>query len=103
MQAAERELAEETGLRMAIGPLLRERDEVYAVARSGPARWLEKYFLVPSPNEFDPSATGWTEEERSTIRQHKWWCLDEMKAADDDHFRPSWLPHLLSDVMTRGA
>jgi 8-oxo-dGTP pyrophosphatase MutT (NUDIX family) len=101
MQAAERELAEETGLRLAVGPVLRERDEVYAVARSGPARWLERYFLVPCPNEFDPSVAGWSEEERSTIRQHKWWHLDEMKASDDHQFRPPWLAHLLSDVMTR--
>jgi len=44
--AAARELYEETGLTRPIGKLLKERDEVYAVARSTPARWLEKYFLV---------------------------------------------------------
>lgn len=47
--AAARELHEETGLTRPIGKLLKERDEVYAVARSTPARWLEKYFLVECP------------------------------------------------------
>jgi ADP-ribose pyrophosphatase YjhB (NUDIX family) len=103
MEAAARELAEETGLRAPVGRLLRERDDVYAVARSGPARWLERYFLVQCAEEFDPSDTGWSDEERSTIRRHKWWSLDEMKVADDDQFRPPWLVHLLSDVITRGA
>src|SRR5690606_32197803 len=47
--AAARELYEETGLTLKIGNLLKERDEVYAVARSTPARWLEKYYLVKCP------------------------------------------------------
>src|SRR5690606_40808011 len=49
LDAARRELQEETGLILEIGPLLKERDAVYAVARSTPARWLEQYFLVRSP------------------------------------------------------
>jgi 8-oxo-dGTP pyrophosphatase MutT (NUDIX family) len=99
IQAAAREQAEETGLRAPIGRLLRERDEVYAVAQSVPARWLERYFLVQCREEIVPSVAGWSDEERSTIRQHKWWSLDEMRAADDDQFRPPWLAHLLSDVL----
>jgi 8-oxo-dGTP pyrophosphatase MutT (NUDIX family) len=99
IQAAARELAEETGLQAPIGRLLRERDEVYAVARSAPARWLERYFLVQCREEFVPNVVGWSDEERSTIRQHKWWSLDEMRAADDDQFRPPWLAQLLSDVL----
>lgn len=39
-EAAARELYEETGLTLKIDGLLKERDEVYAVARSTPARWL---------------------------------------------------------------
>ncbi len=45
-EAAKRELYEETGLAQDVGEMLRERDDVYAVARSVPARWLEQYFLV---------------------------------------------------------
>ena len=38
-QAAARELEEETGFNVAIGPFLRDRDEVYAITRAEPARW----------------------------------------------------------------
>lgn len=49
VEAAKRELYEETGLIQDVDEMLRERDDVYAVARSVPARWLEKYFLVKWP------------------------------------------------------
>ncbi|HEC0958100.1 TPA: NUDIX domain-containing protein, partial [Klebsiella pneumoniae] len=38
LDAARRELREETGLNLQIGRLVEERDAVYAVARSTPAR-----------------------------------------------------------------
>jgi 8-oxo-dGTP diphosphatase len=95
--AAARELREETGFPAAIGPLLREREDVYAVARGEPARWVERYFLVRSP-EADPSRDGWTGEERATIRAHRWWSLAEMRAADET-FLPAWLPELLAHTL----
>ncbi|MFC3154536.1 NUDIX domain-containing protein [Gilvimarinus japonicus] len=50
IDAAKRELYEETGLELEIGDLLKERDEIYPVARSFPARWLEQYYLVLCPD-----------------------------------------------------
>ena len=99
--AAARELAEETGFRAAIGPALRERDEVYSVARGGPARWIERYFLVRADGG-DPRTDGWTDEERATIRAHRWWSLDEMRPTADP-FLPPWLPDLLADVLAGDA
>lgn len=96
-EAAARELREETGFDAEVGPPLRVRDEVYAVARGGPARWIEHYFLVRAP-EADPATGGWTEEERATIRAHRWWSVDEMRAAEEP-FLPPWLPDLLAEVV----
>ena len=62
-----------------IGVRLEKRDAVYAVARSTPARWLEEYFLVRSPNQPDIQRDGWTEEENATIRAWKWWRVEEMR------------------------
>lgn len=97
--AAARELYEETGLTLRVGKLLKERDEVYAVARSTPARWLEKYFLVECPADTSVFAAEWTEEEQSTIQKWKWWSLNEMQDQAASLFKPEWLPELLGVLL----
>lgn len=99
LDAATRELMEETGLDLPIGQLLKERDEVYAVARSTPARWLEKYFLVNTPTNPQLCKAGWSEEEQSTIQSWQWWTLQEMQAQGVDSFKPEWLADLLQQVL----
>lgn len=96
---AARELYEETGLSAAIGELLRERDEVYAVARSTPARWLEQYFLVKCPAGSEVYAAKWSDEEKSTIQNWKWWSLAEIQAQPPELFKPEWLPQLLESIL----
>lgn len=99
LEAARRELREETGLDVAIGGMLKERDAVYPVARSTPARWLEKYFLVRCPAQSVVHDHGWTDEEKCTIQTWKWWRLDEMRGQPDSVFKPEWLPALLESVL----
>lgn len=99
--AAERELYEETGLRQEVGEMLRDRDEVYAVARSVPARWLERYFLVEWPASREVFAAKWTDEEKSTIQKWKWWSLDELLEKESALFKPEWIPELLRSVLHR--
>ena len=99
--AAKRELYEETGLRQEVGEMLRERNEVYAVARSVPARWLEKYYLVEWPSDTNVFAAKWTDEEKSTIQRWKWWELDEMRTEESSRFKPEWLPELLQSVQRK--
>ncbi|OBK06815.1 NUDIX domain-containing protein [Mycobacterium sp. 1245852.3] len=72
-EAAARELAEETGLRVApaemIGPVWR-RDEVFEF--NGSLIDSEEFYFVYRTRRFEPSRTGRTELERSYIHGHRW-------------------------------
>lgn len=97
-QAAARELAEETGFDAPIGPMVRTRDEVFAVADEPPAHWLEQYFAVRVPRAAAPDPAGWTDEERRTIRQARWWSLAELRETGEP-LLPAWLPDALAQLL----
>jgi len=99
--AAERELREETGFSSPIGSLLRTREEIFAVARSGPHRWIEQYFLVESEGG-GLDRSNWSEEERATIQEWRWWTTDEMRETND-RFLPDWLPDLHESTLAELA
>ena len=97
--AARRELEEETGFRFEIGPLLHERQDIFAVARSKPAEWVEHYFLVKCDRAgAPPSRADWTEEERATIQDWRWWSLAEMREQPES-FRPGCLPEVFEKAL----
>jgi 8-oxo-dGTP diphosphatase len=96
--AAQRELQEETGFRFEVGPLLHEREDLYAVARSQPAHWIEHYFLVACDRAGTPSRANWTDEERTTIQEWKWWGLAEMRDQPNS-FLPMCLPEILERAL----
>ena len=100
--AARRELREETGLDLPIGSELRRRESVYAVARSTPARWLERYYLIRCPHGVAIRTAGWTDEEQATIQTWRWWSLQAMRRESMGTFAPSWLPDLLAAVLRPG-
>jgi len=98
LEAARRELYEETGLVNDIGELVAEREDVFAVARSVPAIWQEKYFLVECSLNSEVFAASWTEEEKSTIQRWGWWSLDDMKSTGTI-FKPGILPIMFEKVL----
>lgn len=101
LEAAKRELYEETGLKLEIGDTLRDREEVFAIAKSQPAIWKEKYFLVRCPEGVELYAAEWTELEKCTIQNWQWWSLDEMKAMGNKSFKPEWLADLLAEQIDK--
>ena len=96
-QAAARELAEETGLAAPVGPCVRTREAVLTAGDVGPARWVERYFVVRAAAAV-PERAGWTAEERQTIRATRWWSLAELRATDAP-LLPGWLPDALAAVL----
>jgi ADP-ribose pyrophosphatase YjhB (NUDIX family) len=95
--AAARELVEETGFAAPVGALVRTRDEVFEAGDLGPARWIERYYLVRAAGG-TPDRRGWTAEEQRTIRTVRWWSLAELRAADEP-VRPAWLPDTLTSLL----
>ena len=99
LQAAQRELYEETGLQCEVGELLKEHEAVFAVARSLPAVWQEKYYLVRCDSGYQLDTSQWTDEEQSTIQKWHWWSLNEMRVQGKHCFKPEWLPELFEALI----
>lgn len=100
-EAAARELAEETGLRVApaemVGPVWR-RDEVFEF--NGSLIDSEEFYFVYRTHRFEPSRTGRTELERSYIHGHRWCDAADIAAlvAAGETVYPKQLSGLLTDA-----
>jgi 8-oxo-dGTP pyrophosphatase MutT (NUDIX family) len=96
--AARRELFEETGLRAGdLGEVVRRRVVDLRFA-DGPVRQDEHFFTI-SAAEFVPDDRNWTELERATTAEHRWWSVEELRSASDAVF-PEDLSSLLEELIS---
>jgi 8-oxo-dGTP pyrophosphatase MutT (NUDIX family) len=100
LQALEREIREETGLR-GIQPsteLWFRRGEVLVGDRR--VRERERFFLVRAQH-FEPSIARMHEIERRRFLRYNWWAIDDI-ARSPDTFVPGRLGRLLQDLQSNG-
>lgn len=99
-QAAVRELMEETGLAIPIGPCIWTRRWIGEMG----GRWydaLERYYVARTGPDSRITVDRWTELELQEIKEYRWWSVEEIAAATGvtDVFVPRELGRLLPAVL----
>ncbi len=97
--AAIRETREETGLVISDpGPIVFTRRITWDF--EGQQYDQEEWYFLVRTSTFEPSSREWTNTESATIRGHRWWSIDEMRATTETVFPedlPEQLERLLAD------
>lgn len=93
-QAAVRELFEETGLVVeSVGAPVWAHDFDVQWDAADHSRGHAEFYALRVDN-FEPSDTHWTDEERVDVLGHHWWTLAELLATDQA-YEPAELIHLI--------
>jgi len=100
VEAARREVFEETGLRdFGLGPCVWVREHVFPW-KGRSYRQRERFFLA-RVGAFEPHGDHLTADEVEMHQEHRWWTADEI-AASSELFAPRRLGRLLSQLLAQG-
>ena len=97
IEAARRELLEEAGVADArFGPIV-WYDEPAVTYEGERFQILQRYFVAHCGSEA-LSSTGWTELERTVIREMRWWAPEDLRGLEERIY-PSRFADLLPDLI----
>jgi len=100
VEAARREVAEETGLMLEqLGEPIWNRRHVFDWDRAL-IDVRERWYVARVPS-FEIETGGWTDTERAGLTAHRWWTLEELHATDE-HLAPRSLAHHLEHLLADG-
>jgi 8-oxo-dGTP pyrophosphatase MutT (NUDIX family) len=98
LQAATREVREETGLDgVELGPVVWRREGPLALAGGELVLFKEHYVVARCPGG-EPSRDGWDALERALIDDIRWWALADLKTCPETVY-PIGLTDLLPDIL----
>jgi len=97
IQAAERELFEETGLISVITAApVPDKEFILQLSSGEHVMAQEQYFLVRALDPLPLSRDHWTAEERLAVVDHRWWSISDLTATDEVVY-----PEDLTDFLTK--
>ena len=101
IQAALRELAEETGLEVspeALGELIWVTEGRWDWADGQNHHTFVDHFYLLQIQDFALDISGWTAEEHRDVVEHRWWNLDDLKQSGESVSPPGLVDFLASHL-----
>jgi 8-oxo-dGTP pyrophosphatase MutT (NUDIX family) len=97
IQAAQRELAEETGLRVqpeALRELIWVAEGRWDWADGKNHHTYVDHFYLLQIEDLQLDVSGWTQDELRDVVEHRWWSLDELKQSGESVSPPGLVEFL---------
>jgi 8-oxo-dGTP diphosphatase len=95
IEAAAREIREETGIAAVLGPVVWVREGVRHIPEP---RLFKECYVLARCDGADPHRGGWTALEHDLIDEIRWWTLQELMTTADRVFPPGFA-HLLPPLL----